>query len=338
MRKQLRSIRRGTSLAFVLATLSAAGAIQAAPGKNAYVTDSTSNTVSVIDPKTNQVVATIPVGNAPFHPTCTPNGKQVYVSNTRDTTVSVIDTKSNSVTSTIDLAGLPGHPSGLAFTPDGKRLFVTLVDLSNIQIGNVVVVTLATGEVSPLISLPSGISEKIVMAPDGKRAYTQRIDVIDVDREEVIGTVPLAAASVLLVTPDSKQLYGSDLRNNRVVAVDAQSLTVTDALPFPGAGPNGLAFSKGYSSIFVTNFFAKTLAVIDRATFEVTASVPISSQTGLGFIEVTKDGKQAYIVHPAFPDPFSDQVSVIDTRTLEEVDRITVGVGPSMVAICKSPS
>jgi YVTN family beta-propeller protein len=241
------------------------------------------------------------------------------------------------VTSTIELAGLglPGAPYGLAFTRDGKRLFVTVHDLANLAVGYFVVITLATGEVSPPVQLPGGLSEKIVMAPNGQRVYTQRIDVIDVDSAEVIATIPGGAASTILVSPDSRELYGTDLRNNRVVLVDTESLAVTDTVPI-GVGPNGLALSRDFKSLFVASFFSKTLQVIDIETFEASPPVPVPSNTGPGFMEITKDGKELYIVHPAFPDPFSNVVSVFDTRTLVEVDTIEVGVGPSMVAICGS--
>src|SRR5262245_56245621 len=222
MSHEKQGLLRAMSLAFALAVLSVVGQMPAvAAADSAYVTNSTSNTVSVIDTTTHEVTASIPVGPAPWHPTCTPDGRQVYVSSSGDRTLSVIDVKSNTVTSTIDLSGLglPGRPYGLAFTRDGQRLFVTVHDLANLTVGYFVVITLATGEVSPPVRWPGGLSEKIVMAPNGQRAYTQRIDVIDVDSEEVIATIPGGAASTLLVSPDSKKLYGTDLRNNRVVVV-----------------------------------------------------------------------------------------------------------------------
>ena len=44
----------------------------------AYVTNSHSNTVSVIDTASNTVVATVPVGNGPIAVAITPDGKHEY--------------------------------------------------------------------------------------------------------------------------------------------------------------------------------------------------------------------------------------------------------------------
>src|SRR5262244_2845507 len=55
----------------------------------AYVTNSASNTVSVIDTATNTVVATVPVGSVPLGVAITPDGTRAYVANPGSGTVSV---------------------------------------------------------------------------------------------------------------------------------------------------------------------------------------------------------------------------------------------------------
>ena len=53
-----------------------------------------SNTVSVIDPATNTVVATIPVGDSPYGVAINPTNGLVYVTNVHSNTVSVVSTVS----------------------------------------------------------------------------------------------------------------------------------------------------------------------------------------------------------------------------------------------------
>jgi YVTN family beta-propeller protein len=72
-------------------------------GKFAYVPNSGSNNVSVIDTSTNTVTATISVGNYPYGVDVSPDGKFVYVTNSADGTVSVIDTSTNTVTATVSV-------------------------------------------------------------------------------------------------------------------------------------------------------------------------------------------------------------------------------------------
>jgi YVTN family beta-propeller protein len=61
-------------------------------GKQVYVSNGGDANVSVIDTASNQVVATIPVGQRPWNMALTPDGKKLYVANGRSNSVSVIDT------------------------------------------------------------------------------------------------------------------------------------------------------------------------------------------------------------------------------------------------------
>ena len=73
-----------------------------------------SNTVSVINPKTNAVVATIPVGNGPYGVAINPTNGLVYVANAGSNTVSVINPATNTVVATIPVGN---GPSGVAINP-----------------------------------------------------------------------------------------------------------------------------------------------------------------------------------------------------------------------------
>src|SRR6185437_15383004 len=73
---------------------------------NIYVTNSGSNTISVIDGKTNKVVATIPVGASPHDIIGSMLGK-LYVTNSGSDNVSVIDGKTNKVVATIPVGASP---------------------------------------------------------------------------------------------------------------------------------------------------------------------------------------------------------------------------------------
>src|SRR5205823_4947049 len=81
---------------------------------NIYVTNSGSNTISVIDGKTNKVVATIPVGTSPHGVVAldSPVGvfSTIYVTNSGSITISVIDGKTNIFVGSI-LAGTCNHDS-----------------------------------------------------------------------------------------------------------------------------------------------------------------------------------------------------------------------------------
>ncbi|MBI1746574.1 MAG: beta-propeller fold lactonase family protein [Acidobacteria bacterium] len=73
----------------------------------AYVTNSGSNTVSIIDIDNNTVVGTVSVGTRPSSLSITPDGTRVYVVNTGSNNVSVIDTATNRVIATISVGPAP---------------------------------------------------------------------------------------------------------------------------------------------------------------------------------------------------------------------------------------
>ncbi len=112
----------------------------------AYVTDISSNTVSVIDTATNTVVATIPVGVNPFGVAITPDGTRAYVTDVSSNTVSVIDTATNTVVATIPVGVIP---RGVAITPDGTRAYATNEGSNTVSVidtaTNTVVATIPVG-------------------------------------------------------------------------------------------------------------------------------------------------------------------------------------------------
>jgi len=77
-----------------IATLAIIGL--SAAGKTAFITNSSNNSVSVIDVANNIVIATIPVGSCPARVSVGPDGNKVYLANFYDSSISIINTVSNS--------------------------------------------------------------------------------------------------------------------------------------------------------------------------------------------------------------------------------------------------
>lgn len=110
------------------------GAAFAPDGRRAWVANTVSGTVSVIDVDLANGVVTPPtthidVGTEPYALALAPNGTKLYVANSRSDSISVIDTTTSLVVSTILAVG--HEPRGLAITNDGdgddtdERLYVT---------------------------------------------------------------------------------------------------------------------------------------------------------------------------------------------------------------------
>ncbi len=133
-----------------------------AAGPYAYITNSGSDSVSVIDLSSNTVVDSVSVGGEPYGVAVTPDGTKVYVTNYVDDTVSVIDTSSDTVISTITVGW---SPEGIAVTPDGTKVYVANHASQNVSVidtsSNTVIASVHVG------TNPLGVA----VTPDGTNVY-----------------------------------------------------------------------------------------------------------------------------------------------------------------------
>jgi len=228
-----------------------------------YVTNTNADKVSVIDAKTNTVVASISVGRRPIHIAFTPNGRFAYVTNNGKPfdhvpdSVSVIDTATSSVLTTITVGD---GASGVATTPDGNLVYVT-----NYGSGTVSVIDAITNGVVTTIGVGSA-PDSVAVAPNGKFAYVSNLGA---DTISVIDTV-----------------------RNIVVAT----------FPSGGRAPRGIAFTSNGNFAYVTHIFSNTVTIVDTTTNTIVATVP-SGSCGPNGIAVAPNGGSVYVAHNCTPGP-----------------------------------
>ena len=115
-------------------------------GTLAYVTNTHSGNVSVIDTATNTVANTITVGSYPWSVAFNPSGTLAYVTNYGSGTVSVIDTATNTVANTITLGY--SYPNSVAFNPSGTLAYVAFITASSTAETTIDVIHTSTNTVS----------------------------------------------------------------------------------------------------------------------------------------------------------------------------------------------
>jgi YVTN family beta-propeller protein len=328
---------RGRSgLALGLAALLLALAAPVAAGRDAYVGNEGSGTVSAIDLASGGVLgAPIATGAGAGAIAITPDGKKAYVANHLDDSVSVIDTQTNSVVGEpIDVGS---GPRGIAISPDGSRVYVAN-EAPFAGTGTVSVIGTASdevvGEPIPLGSTPRGIA----ISPDGKTIYVgSRLDnsvsVLDTASGEVVGE-PIEVGENpqgIAFAPDGAKAYVANLDSGDVSVIDTATKTVTATIPV-GSLPVGIAVSPDGSRAYVANTGDDTVSVIDTAS-DLVMGEPIDVDTGPRGIAFSPDGSRAYVATGFFSSS-PGTLSSLDTASVEVVgEPIEVGEEPLGVAI-----
>ena len=221
-----------------------------------------------IDTKTLRKTDVIRVGEVPKYLAVTPDGRYLLVGNWCSWDISVVDLKKGKEIRRIP-AGVA--PRGIAFSPNSKTAYVTLVG------GNrVLVIDMKTFAVKREIL---GVGERprhLVMSRDGrylyitvqgkdnKRKLNGRILKYDTRKRKVV------AQSKLLVEPrtttisdDGKSLYVVDYYPGTIVKLKARDLTEIQTVRL-GYHPIGVTYDKATHKLWVAGYGGQVWVLKDR--------------------------------------------------------------------------
>ncbi|MCK9485212.1 MAG: YncE family protein [Dehalococcoidia bacterium] len=291
-------------------------AVALTPGGALYVTNYRDGTVSVVDTTTNDVTASISVGNSPIWIAVTPDGTRAYVTNSHDDNVSVISTASGfeALIGTIDVGK---NPEGIALSPDGASAFVANAFANTLSVINTTTNTVT--DTIPVGTFPV----RVVFEPDGALAYVTNsqsgtVSVVDTATKAEVGTITYGTDPYgIAVTPDGDHLYVTDRDEGEVAVIDTTTRTVVKTIAV-GGQPYWVAVSPDGARAYVTNQSASTLQVIDTATNTVSSEV--TGFHGPEGIAITPDNAVAYVTNVV-----AGTVSVV---TLSEAPSVTTAALP----------
>ena len=150
--------------------------------QTAWVSDSGSGTVTLVNLESGAVEAAIATGKDPQGATLSRDGKLVYVTNMESNTISIVDAETHKVAGEIQTGTGPAR----AFpTPDGKTL------VYNLQTGQAMgFADLATGRETARIPLP-GQPLSVSLSRDGQTAYlgiqdSDKVVIVSVPQRKII--------------------------------------------------------------------------------------------------------------------------------------------------------
>lgn len=265
----------------------------------AYVASAEDGTVSVIDGKTDAVVATLPIGSNPYSIAADSSARRIYVSRTYSNQLTVIDAETNQVSGIkagspdliavnpkTHVAYLLGYEGGDLTTLDGATHSVTKTSVGmhawgialNAQtgavyiakIGDAQVAVLQPGSTSPRM-IPAGkIPCSVAVNVRTNTIYTANygddsVTVIDGGNDHVIATIPVGKRpQAVAVDSDRNLVYVANTQANTVTVIDGGSNRVLATLD-AGRAPYALAVNPVSGKLHVANFDAKSFTVLDAS-------------------------------------------------------------------------
>jgi YVTN family beta-propeller protein len=330
--------------ALILAALVSAVLLPTAPAPARtllYVGNSIGDDVTVIDPAQKRAIATIKVGMR-VHGVCAPaDGRTAYVTVESTHEVKIVDTRSNSVTGTI---ALPGQPNECAVTSHGRYLVVPLLAPANA----IVIYDMTTRALIKTLPirkphncfLPEGGSDTVVWCEERDNYRINRIDLTKMDYTEQVNVG--GDPRPFIVMPDEKTIYTALSGLHGVATIDlakkTESQLALPAMPLidckvePANTPtHGIALTTDRSKLWITSVAGGGIYIYDLATGALSPKMPTGPCPN--WISMSSDGRYAGVSNAD-----SDDASILDAHTGQELARIKTGLAPKRVLMIDVPN
>jgi YVTN family beta-propeller protein len=303
-----------------------------------YSAEQFSNTVSVVDPVDNKLVAVIRLGEpepgnlSPLYRGqalvhgmgFSPDRRTIAVVSIGSNSVTFIDTATNTVKHTTYVGRSPHEPF---FTQDGSELWVTVRGENYIS-----VLDSATYQEKSRITVPNGPGMQI-FSPDGKYGYvcssfTPETVVITVADHKIVGSVRQVSPFCpnLVASPDGKQVWMTLKDSGKVEIFNARPpfevLRTIDTGPITNHvtivhNPRG-------TFAYVTVGGRNEVRVFRTSDFALVATIPTGDLPH--GIWPSGDGSRVYVGLEG-----GDGLSAIDTLTNTAIATIPIGQAPQAV-------
>ena len=314
----------------------------------AYVSNEDGESVSVLDTRKGEVIATVPVGKRPRGLKLNHDGSLLYVAVSglpkcpptvpdeecaklkRDLQadgIATIDTATLKLTRVLKSGS---DPEQFDLSRDGKRLYV-----SNEDSAQVTVLDTTSGAI--VATIPIGHEpEGVRAAPNGKWVIVtsetdSTISIVDTTSLKVLKAAPVGMRPRdLAFTPDSKIVFVSgegDASLSRVPIPAGEPVTRVLQLR-KEARPMGVVFDAARKRIYMSTGRGGTIAVAEQegAGQKLLKEIPVGARPW--GIALSRDGRRLYTANGS-----SDDVTVVDTSSLSVLKKIPVGKGPWGVVV-----
>jgi YVTN family beta-propeller protein len=284
--------------------------------------------VWILNPRTNQVTARIPVGPVPYAVDFSRDGKWLYTTTSGNDTLLALDAQSHAIVA----RAATGHEPVLArVTPDGKSILV--VNRRDGSLGIHDASTLASRTTVSVVPQP----EDVAILPDSSVAFVlsrseRRISVVDIRRGVLVANLELAGKPTdMLLKPDGGELYVISPEAHGLQAINTWTHEVGDYMVL-GSAPTRGVLSADASLLYVSDTAAGRVTPVDIFNRR------IIREAGKGFPVPAGDSPAALRFDPAenlllVVSQGSGDLAVIRVRTNFLVTMIPVGDHPQELAV-----
>jgi YVTN family beta-propeller protein len=270
------------------------GAVKFTKEGRGFVSNTSQNTVSEIDPVSLEESRRITVGFGPRGLGIVPGDKYLLVSNSGSDTLSIVDLELNAELRQIATGRDPRH---MAVTADGKFAYVCIwgegvvakVDLSGLRNGRSedvsIIEAYEVGRTAHPYSAAIDPSGRYVFVANTQATYFTVIEIASGTVTSVeVGSI---GGRAVAFSPDGKYALLTIETVSEVAVVDLETFEVTRRIPV-GPGPRGLTVDDSDSIMYVTNFDRTTLVMSaspapggpNMLTAVDLSSAPLDSDTG----------------------------------------------------------
>jgi YVTN family beta-propeller protein len=336
--KRYSSLRR-TALLALATSVAIFGPARAADAPHGWllVTNKADQTLSFVDPGTNQQVATLPEGGNTGHElAASPDGKRAFIPiygnsgvgkpGTDGTLIRIIDLAKREVADTIDF-GRGVRPHCAVYNAKTGLLYVT-TEIEN----TVSVIDPATLKIVGTIPTGQPESHMLAVTKDGKRGYTANVStgtvsVLDLEEKKLLTTIPVAGKTQRIsLSVDDRWVFTSDQTKPQLIVIDTKTNEVANRIDLPDFGYGTASTPDGKFLLVCCGL--GDVAVVDLEAKKVVhdLQLPRAPQE----ILVRPDGAVAYVSCDA-----SAKIGVIDLKEWKVTTLIEVGKNADGLAWAK---
>ncbi len=284
-------------------------------GNRLYTCNRGDHTVSVVDPAAGKEIKRIRVGREPDALAVTPDQARIVVANmlpegagtdpTLAADVSILDAAAMEQKAKLKLPPGSTVVAGVAASPDGRwaylihtlgrfNLPITQLERGWVHTYALTILDVPAGSILATVlldDLSGGSTDPwaVVVSPDGKRLWvshsgTHEVSAIDIARvhELLDGKVPEDLAKLKDGMRDN--IWVRIAKDRKVIPQLANDLTAlyiagtVRRAPSGGQGPRGMALSPDAKRLYVANYFAGTVGVLDAAAGKLLQTVAVGPQ------------------------------------------------------------